>query len=198
MNTNTPLPASAVLAWHPGHVELALVVGGTGRDVVNGVEDTDTSEATPLAPIVEGLGSFQSEVLLGGYVDIFAWGVVDYGGEVQSVAFYRDANANGTLEIGTDVLLANDTDESDGWGLNISTTTWTAGTYTLLVQATDVPADEAEKTYDLYLKHKAVPEHLAISDQAIERVLTWMVEVGDFKEAPPAAKPTRTLILRAG
>jgi ABC-type nitrate/sulfonate/bicarbonate transport system substrate-binding protein len=58
----------------------------------------------------------------------------------------------------------------------------------VLVQATEVPADEAEKTYDLYLKHKAVPEHLAISDQAIERVLAWMVEVGDFKEAPPPGK----------
>ncbi|SRR5579884_115482 len=58
----------------------------------------------------------------------------------------------------------------------------------VLVQATDVPADEADKTYDLYLRHKAVPEHLAISDEAIERVLAWMVEVGDFKEAPPPGK----------
>src|SRR3970282_2094495 len=32
MNTDTSFPASAVLAWHPGHVELSLVVGVTGRD----------------------------------------------------------------------------------------------------------------------------------------------------------------------
>jgi hypothetical protein len=34
----------------------------------------------------------------------------------------------------------------------------------------------------------AVPERLAISDDAIQRVLAWMVEVGDFKEAPAPGK----------
>jgi ABC-type nitrate/sulfonate/bicarbonate transport system substrate-binding protein len=58
----------------------------------------------------------------------------------------------------------------------------------VLVKATEVPPSEAEKTYDLYMRHKAVPERLAISDEAIERVLAWMVEVGDFKDAPPPAK----------
>jgi NitT/TauT family transport system substrate-binding protein len=58
----------------------------------------------------------------------------------------------------------------------------------VLVKATEVPVAEAEKTYDLYMRHKAVPERLAISDEAIERVLAWMVEIDEFKQAPPPSK----------
>jgi len=58
----------------------------------------------------------------------------------------------------------------------------------VLAKATEVPVAEAEKTYDLYMRHKAVPQRLAISDEAIERVLAWMVEIDEFKQAPPPGR----------
>ncbi len=64
------------------------------------------------------------------------------GASITGVAFYRDANANGTLEVGTDVFLGNATQQGSlnsghNWELTVPTTGLTSGSYTLFARATD-------------------------------------------------------------
>ncbi len=61
----------------------------------------------------------------------------DGAGTVAAVEFYRDANGNGTLEVGTDVLLGTDTNGGDAWSWTGSTAGLPAGSVTFLARARD-------------------------------------------------------------
>ena len=76
----------------------------------------------------------------GGTLTLTAAGirVVSGGSNIAKVSFYRDANKNGTLEVGTDTLLGTDTDGSNGWNLAVSIpSNFKVGTYTYFAQAKD-------------------------------------------------------------
>ena len=67
-----------------------------------------------------------------------ATGVADSDGTVTSVAFYRDANDNDTLEVDTDELLGEGTDDGGGtWSLLVSGVAFPAGIQIYFAQATD-------------------------------------------------------------
>ncbi len=73
------------------------------------------------APTVDSLQASPDPVTRPNDITLTALGVddPDGAGTVAAVEFYRDANGNGTLEVGTDVLLGTDTNGADGWS-------WTA------------------------------------------------------------------------
>ncbi len=87
-------------------------------------------------PVVTSLSDFPDPVTQGQTLRLEASDVFDIDGYVDAVAFYRDANANGTLESGTDILLGLDTTEGDGWYLNKSVT-WPGGPHTYFAIARD-------------------------------------------------------------
>jgi cyclophilin family peptidyl-prolyl cis-trans isomerase len=62
----------------------------------------------------------------------------DADGTVAFVRFYRDANGNGALDIGTDALLGEDADGSNGYSLNVDTAAFTFGATRYFAQGTDV------------------------------------------------------------
>ncbi len=64
------------------------------------------------------------------------------GASITGVKFYRDTNANGTLEIGSDSFLGNATQQGNlngghNWELTVPTTGLSSDTYTLFAKATD-------------------------------------------------------------
>ena len=64
--------------------------------------------------------------------------MLDPDGSIQRVEFFRDANANGTLERSVDELLGSDTSGGDSWTLSgVNTANWTPGSHTLLARALD-------------------------------------------------------------
>jgi cyclophilin family peptidyl-prolyl cis-trans isomerase len=62
----------------------------------------------------------------------------DADGTVAFVRFYRDSNNNGTLDIGTDALLGEDADGSNGYSLAVDTSSFTFGAIRYFAQGTDV------------------------------------------------------------
>lgn len=109
--------------------------GGTGHDLVDAVQDNDMPESCH--PTVTGLTDDPDPLFVRHDLTLTATGVTDFApGTVTEVKFYWDSNRNGTLEIGTDGYLDNDTDGSDGWSC-----IWRAfidpGTHTYFAHAVD-------------------------------------------------------------
>ncbi len=90
-----------------------------------------------LLPAVGSLDGSPDPVTRPGALTLTAADVQDPDGSVVRVAFYRDANANGTLEPGTDVLLGEDTVGANGWSWFGSTSGWPAEAHTYFARAQD-------------------------------------------------------------
>jgi len=90
-----------------------------------------------LLPGVGSLSDSPDPIVRPGTLMLTAADVQDPDGSVVRVAFYRDANGNGTLEPGTDVLLGEDTIAANGWSWSGLTTGWPAGTQTYFARPQD-------------------------------------------------------------
>jgi len=83
-------------------------------------------------------------------------GVSDADGTVTKMEFYRDANGDGVLQPGSDVLLGTDTDGSDGWSWTGGTSGWPVGLQTYFVRAQDndgVWSDPISATGSVQYRH---------------------------------------------
>jgi NitT/TauT family transport system substrate-binding protein len=58
----------------------------------------------------------------------------------------------------------------------------------ILAKTTEVSDKIAEKTYDLIIKTKAYIPKLEPREASINRIMEYMVDVGDFQTPPPASK----------
>jgi hypothetical protein len=105
------------------------------------VDDTATVQVlvtdAPATPIVEQFACSPNVIVSGSKVTLTATGVTDPDGQVVLALFYRDANGNGTLELGIDILLGVDHDGSDGWTWTGATDDWLRGRITFLVRVQD-------------------------------------------------------------
>lgn len=88
------------------------------------------------APAIAGLTMSAGTVDLDSPFSMSVGTATDDAG-IARVDFYRDTNANGTLETETDLLVGTDTSSETGWLLNTSSTGLTAGTYRYFARATD-------------------------------------------------------------
>src|SRR5262249_23022532 len=87
----------------------------------------------PSAPHINSLSDSPDPSKRGGTLTLTANSVT---GTVSSVSFYRDGNGNGTLDVGTDLLLGTDTNGANGWSVSVSIpSTFPLGTYTYFAQA---------------------------------------------------------------
>ncbi len=89
------------------------------------------------APAIGSLSVSDSPVTLGTVITITANNVTDSDGSVALVEFYRDANANSQIDVGTDILLGNDDDAAGGWTWTGPTDEFVLGSNTLLARAQD-------------------------------------------------------------
>ncbi len=80
-------------------------------------------------------------------LDLTAENVSDTDGNVVSVSFWRDENANYDLDLGTDLLLGTDTNGANGWSVNCSVAAWPPGTYTFLARAQDNSGNFSQVEY---------------------------------------------------
>ena len=99
--------------------------------------DIFVSKMDPEVPGIRSLAVSPQPVVQGDTLTLSAHGVLDVGGRVASVAFYRDADGNGAFDAGIDELLGTDTDVSDAWGVAVSTTDFPLGPQTYFAVATD-------------------------------------------------------------
>ncbi|GAB5442987.1 MAG: hypothetical protein Fues2KO_33360 [Fuerstiella sp.] len=88
-------------------------------------------------PTIGALAASPSVLLQGTDLTLTVDSVTTEPGNDAEVAFYWDADANGLLDTGTDVLLGVDDAGSDGWNLTAALTDIPAGTQSFLAQATD-------------------------------------------------------------
>ena len=92
---------------------------------------------TSNAPTIQSLSASPSVVSATGSLTLTASGVADQDGDLSKVRFYRDANGNGTLETGTDALLGQDQDGSNGWSMQVSASGLAVGTHKFFAVADD-------------------------------------------------------------
>ncbi len=107
-----------------------------GRNL-SGAEVASVYSSTLGSPTVASLNAGPDPVSQGADLTLTATGVADSDGTVASVNFYWDINANGSVDVGTDVLFGTDTDGSDGWIVTSAVTGIPAGSQTFLAQAED-------------------------------------------------------------
>jgi len=109
------------------------------RDNVGAWSDPLTTTARVDArPVIGGLISSPEPVIRGGNLTLTASNVTDPDGTVTAVNFYRDANANGVLDLGVDTLIGTGTASATTWTLTASTTGWSPiGDQTYFAQAVD-------------------------------------------------------------
>ncbi len=98
--------------------------------------DIFVSKMEPGAPGIRRLSVSPDPITQGSMLTLSAHGVLDIGGRVASVAFYRDTNGDGLLDA-DDELLGTDTDVSNAWGVTVSTATFPLGSQTYFAVATD-------------------------------------------------------------
>ena len=91
----------------------------------------------PIVPTVERFTCAPGVILSGGTITLTAEDVIDPDGQVVQAAFYRDANGNGTLEPGIDVLLGVDDNGTNGWTWTGPTGRWLGGNIVFLVRVQD-------------------------------------------------------------
>ncbi|MCP4377423.1 MAG: fibro-slime domain-containing protein, partial [bacterium] len=70
-------------------------------------------------------------------VSLVAFDVTDVDDSIDSVSFYRDANADGQLNTLTDTFLGTSDVDVDGWEIVVSPSSWAVGTHTFFAQAMD-------------------------------------------------------------
>lgn len=118
--------------------------GGTGTGGTGSGGSGSGGTSTNRRPVVASLGASPGFIAAGGPITLTATGVSDpdsalpSGGVVSSVQFFRDVNANAVLDVGTDELLATDSDGSNGFGtIVVSRAEWGAGVKRFFARAQD-------------------------------------------------------------
>lgn len=89
------------------------------------------------APIITSVSPSPASVLRPAPLTLTANGLSDGDGTVAAVEFYRDANANGTFEAGSDTLLGTDSSAAGGFTLSFSTAGFPSGNLTFFARAQD-------------------------------------------------------------
>jgi hypothetical protein len=91
------------------------------------------------SPVIELITANPNPVLVGGSYTITASGVTDTnpGGFVKAVEFYLDLDANGILDLGSDLSLGSGAQAGNDWTVTSSTNGLLAGNYDLFAQAAD-------------------------------------------------------------
>ncbi len=78
-------------------------------------------EVGNLDPVVASLIADPNFVYRPDVIVLTAQGVYDPHGQVEAVAFYRDADGDGLLNVNTDILLGEDASGDDGWTWQVAT-----------------------------------------------------------------------------
>ena len=78
--------------------------------------------------------SAASAVMQGSQLELTAT-VHDPGNAIDEIRLYRDANANGMLDVGIDTLITADVDGVDGWGFSIDTAGLSLGSHTFFAES---------------------------------------------------------------
>ena len=95
----------------------------------------------PLTPVgtpgIAALAVSPSSVASGGAITLTASGVVETGGTVASVAFYRESNGTSGLQIGADELVGAGVQSGTTWTLATNSAGLSVGHYTYYAVATD-------------------------------------------------------------
>jgi len=94
-------------------------------------------EAVNAAPTAGSLTAVPDSITQGENITLTAVNVADSDGMVVQVEFYRDANGNSQIDIGTDTLLGTDTSAAGGWSWTGATSGFVLGSNTLLAWAQD-------------------------------------------------------------
>ncbi|QDU31357.1 Calcium-dependent protease precursor [Anatilimnocola aggregata] len=127
---------------------------------------TATGTVQPqIVPVVGSLSASPTIVTRPAAITLTANGVSASGGYgVTAVEFYRDLNANGSLELGTDQLLGIDASGADGWVWTGSTAGFDVGVNRYFARAQSLPAiwgNPATKTSTI---KNALPSIASLSD----------------------------------
>jgi peptidyl-prolyl cis-trans isomerase A (cyclophilin A) len=118
-----------------GHVTI------TATDI-NGVTAQSTFLVTVQAaanpPVIGSLKATPNPVNHGVQtLTLTAANVVDPGGALTKVEFFRDTNGNGQLDPGIDAKLGQDTSADGGWTITVPTTGWATGATKVFARAQD-------------------------------------------------------------
>ncbi len=92
-------------------------------------------------PTIGSLSDSPDPLTHGDTLALTANSVADPDGTVAKVEFYWDANGNGTLDMGTDTLLGEDTSSTGGWTWSGSTAGFAIGENTYFARAQDDDED---------------------------------------------------------
>jgi len=113
-----------------------VTVTGTSRDGGDPVSDTFTVSIG--IPTVTTTQASTASVQPGTSFTITSLGVTDQGTDtVAAIQYWRDANANGTFESGSDLLVATATSAEGNWLATIPTGETASGLYTYFARPTD-------------------------------------------------------------
>jgi hypothetical protein len=100
-----------------GIADACEIASGRSADVdADGIPDE-----CDLAPIIDDVTASVDPVAQGQSMTLTATGVDDVDADVSQVSFYRDADDDGALDVGSDALLGTDSSATGGW-------TWTGAT----------------------------------------------------------------------
>jgi len=88
-------------------------------------------------PTLAGISSSASSALQGQNLDLSAVNAADSDDSVDKVRYYRDINANGTLELDIDTEIGESGNDSTAFRARINTTGFPFGSVTILAQAED-------------------------------------------------------------
>jgi len=114
----------------------------TGRGTPIGPKIAADLAGTPATP-TPSIGSFAVSpvsVVAGSNFTLSASNVVETGGTISSVKFYRESNGTAGLQIGVDTLVGTGVQSGTTWTLTVSSTGLAAGSCTFYAVATDASA----------------------------------------------------------
>jgi cyclophilin family peptidyl-prolyl cis-trans isomerase len=111
----------------------------TDGDGLTSTSVTNTVQVVNAAPVVSAFTASPNPAE--GIVPVtLSATVTDPDGSVAFVRFYRDTNNNGTLDMGTDALVGEDTDGGNGYSVVVDTFGTTFGATRYFAQGTDLEA----------------------------------------------------------
>ena len=94
-------------------------------------------ELPNIIPTIDALFSAPESLVQGDFVKLTATNVADADGVVSRVEFYVDSNANGLIDPGTDLLIAEVTQGTENWSWTGKSTDFPSGAITYLARAQD-------------------------------------------------------------
>ena len=114
------------------------LVTGRGTPIVNlVVQGLSGTASTTGSPTIGSFSANPTSVTSGVSATLTASGVMETGGTISGVTFYRESNGTSGLQIGSDTAIGTGTQNGSTWTISASTTGLAAGTYTYYAIATD-------------------------------------------------------------